>query len=539
MITILAEKPSVAREIARIVGAMRREEGYFTGNGYYVTWALGHLVQLAMPDGYGVKGFRRDSLPVIPERFELIPRQVKTDKGCKADAAAVKQIKVITKLWNDSEGIIVATDCAREGELIFRYLYAYIGCTLPFQRLWISSLTDAAIRKGLKKLKDGREYDNLYQAAKARSELLVFSGGLGPTADDLTKETVARCFDDTLYLEPSILENIQAYFAATGRHMPPHNEKQAMVPEKGGWFENHNGTAPAVWFQKNGKRAVLLPGPPSELKPLWTEQVWPFLSDGTQRVLHSLTLRITGIGESHVEEQVGHLFENENPTAAIYAKTGEVQIRITARAASHREGEAACRAYAEKFRAILGDVIYGEDANDLEHTLVQTLTEKKLTVATAESCTGGLVSQRITQVPGSSEVFGFGFCTYANEAKHKLLGVSEATLATVGAVSWQTAAQMALGAARVSGADIAVSLTGIAGPGGGTAEKPVGLVYVGAARGDEVYVAKLLLGNRDRQSIRIFYKFIGETQADAIRALPVDVSILKQSESLDNEPNSA
>lgn len=170
MITILAEKPSVAREIARIVGAMKREEGYFTGNGYHVTWALGHLVQLALPDGYGIKGFRRDSLPVIPKNFELIPRQVKTDKGYKADAAAVKQIKVITKLWNESDGIIVATDCAREGELIFRYLYSYIGCTLPFQRLWISSLTDAAIRKGLKKLKDGREYDNLYQAAKARSE---------------------------------------------------------------------------------------------------------------------------------------------------------------------------------------------------------------------------------------------------------------------------------------------------------------------------------------------------------------------------------
>ena len=170
MITILAEKPNVAREIARIVGAMRREEGYFTGNGYHVTWALGHLVQLALLDGYGVKGFRRDSLPVIPERFELIPRQVKTDKDCKADVAAVKQIKVITKLWNESEGIIVATDCAREGELIFRYLYAYIGCTLPFQRLWISSLTDAAIRKGLKELKDGHEYDSLYLAAKARSE---------------------------------------------------------------------------------------------------------------------------------------------------------------------------------------------------------------------------------------------------------------------------------------------------------------------------------------------------------------------------------
>lgn len=170
MITILAEKPSVAREIARITGATRKEEGYYTGNGYHVTWALGHLVQPALPDGYGFKGFRRDSLPVIPEEFMLIPRQVRTDKGYKADAAAVKQIKVITKLWNESDSIIVATDCAREGELIFRYLYAYTGCTLPFRRLWISSLTDTAIRKGMKELKDGHEYDNLYQAAKARSE---------------------------------------------------------------------------------------------------------------------------------------------------------------------------------------------------------------------------------------------------------------------------------------------------------------------------------------------------------------------------------
>lgn len=170
MITILAEKPSVAREIARIAGATRKEEGFYTGNGYHVTWALGHLVQPALPDGYGFKGFSRDSLPVIPEVFLLIPRQVKTDKGYKADAAAMKQIKVITKLWQESEGIIVATDCAREGELIFRYLYAYTGCTLPFRRLWISSLTDAAIRKGLKELKDGHEYDDLYLAAKARSE---------------------------------------------------------------------------------------------------------------------------------------------------------------------------------------------------------------------------------------------------------------------------------------------------------------------------------------------------------------------------------
>lgn len=170
MITILAEKPSVAREIARVTGAMKREEGYFTGNGYHVTWALGHLVQLAMPDGHGGRGFRKENLPVIPEEFTLVPRQVKGEKGYRADGAALKQIKVITKLWNESERIIVATDCAREGELIFRNLYAYTGCTLPFDRLWISSLTDKAIREGLKNLKDGREYDNLYLAAKARSE---------------------------------------------------------------------------------------------------------------------------------------------------------------------------------------------------------------------------------------------------------------------------------------------------------------------------------------------------------------------------------
>lgn len=341
------------------------------------------------------------------------------------------------------------------------------------------------------------------RAALGRSDLLVFSGGLGPTADDLTKETVARCFGDEMRFEPRVLEEIRAFFTSTGRTTPANNEKQAMVPTRGGWFENPNGTAPAVWFEADGKRAVLLPGPPSELEPLWKNAVRPFLQKGQQRVLESLVLRLTGIGESHAEELLGHLFKNENPTAAVYAKTSELLIRITAAAPDEETARAICRDYAQNFYRLAGEYIYAEGEEGLEYALVSALREKGLTLATAESCTGGLVSQRITQVPGSSEVFGFGFCTYANEAKHRLLGVSEATLATVGAVSRQTAAQMALGAARVSGADIAVSLTGIAGPGGGTAEKPVGLVYVGAARGDEVYVAKLLLGNRDRQSIRI------------------------------------
>ena len=170
MKTIIAEKPSVAKEIAHIVGADKREEGYMQGNGYYVTWAFGHLVQPAMPETYGMKGFHAENLPVIPDPFVLVPRQVKTENGYKADAGVLAHIKIIGKLFDSSERIIVATDAGREGELIFRYLYAYLGCRKPFDRLWISSLTDTAIREGLQNLRDGKEYDNLYHAAKARSE---------------------------------------------------------------------------------------------------------------------------------------------------------------------------------------------------------------------------------------------------------------------------------------------------------------------------------------------------------------------------------
>ena len=170
MKTIIAEKPSVAKEIAHIVGADKREEGYMQGNGYFVTWAFGHLVQPAMPETYGMKGFHAENLPVIPDPFVLVPRQVKTENGYKPDAGVLAQIKIIGKLFDSSERIIVATDAGREGELIFRYLYAYLGCRKPFDRLWISSLTDTAIREGLQNLRDGKEYDNLYHAAKARSE---------------------------------------------------------------------------------------------------------------------------------------------------------------------------------------------------------------------------------------------------------------------------------------------------------------------------------------------------------------------------------
>lgn len=170
MIAVIAEKPSVARDIASVLGATQKNDGNISGNGYIVTWAFGHLVGLAMPDAYGIENFRRENLPILPQSFQLIPRQVKTDKGYKPDSGTVKQLKIIKEVFDQCDKIIVATDAGREGELIFRYIYQYLECRKPFVRLWISSLTDKAIRDGLQNLKDGTMYDNLFRSAKARSE---------------------------------------------------------------------------------------------------------------------------------------------------------------------------------------------------------------------------------------------------------------------------------------------------------------------------------------------------------------------------------
>ena len=223
MKTIIAEKPSVAREIARIVGATKREEGYFEGGGYAVTWAFGHLVQLAMPDGYGIRGFVRDNLPVIPDTFTLVPRQTKTEKGYKPDSGVAAQIKVIATLFNRSEQIIVATDAGREGELIFRYLYHYIGCTTPFVRLWISSLTDKAIREGLRNLEAGGKYDNLYLAAKARSESDWLVGINGTQALSIAAGHAKHGFtaEQTLEIAQKLYEKKLITYPRTGsRYIP-------------------------------------------------------------------------------------------------------------------------------------------------------------------------------------------------------------------------------------------------------------------------------------------------------------------------------
>ena len=337
--------------------------------------------------------------------------------------------------------------------------------------------------------------------AKQRCDLLVFTGGLGPTADDLTKETVAACYGDTLEFDPVEWEKIVAFFTRTHRETTPNNRKQAMVPVHGHKVINNHGTAPGAWFEQDGHCAVLMPGVPHEMKAMWEESVRPLLMARQNCTLHSVTLRVLG-GESDLEYRVRHLLENANPTAAIYCKTGECEIRITARAETDTEAEKMCRAYATKFYDLLGDAVYDEDVAGLEETVVRTLKEQGLTLSTAESCTGGMIAQRVTSVSGSSEVFGYGFVTYWEQAKTRLVGVEPEVIAKYNVVSAPVAARMALGAAAASGSDIAVSVTGVAGPTGGDEVRPVGTVYLGAARGDTVYVQKLFVSRPDRALVR-------------------------------------
>lgn len=338
--------------------------------------------------------------------------------------------------------------------------------------------------------------------AKSRSDLLVFSGGLGPTEDDLTKETVAEAFGDTLAFDEGEWQKIIDFFARTNRRPTPNNRKQAMCPTVGHKLINDHGTAPGAWFEDaDGHCAALMPGVPREMKAMWAEQVRPILLKRQNCTIHSRTLRVLG-GESAIASKVAPLFEAANPTAAIYCKTGECEIRITARAQNDAEAQTMCRAYAKKFYDLLGDAVYDEDVAGLEETVVHTLQANGLTIATAESCTGGMIAQRLTSVSGASEVFGYGFVTYWEQAKAKLVGVDPAVIAQYNVVSAPVAAQMALGAAKAAGADIAVSVTGLAGPGGGDAVRPVGTVYLGAARGDKAYVKKLFVSRPDRALIR-------------------------------------
>ncbi len=345
-------------------------------------------------------------------------------------------------------------------------------------------------------------------AALERCDLVVTTGGLGPTYDDLTKETVAQLFGLPMERNEESLSSIQAFFDKVGRPMTENNKKQALLPKGAYPLQNRNGTAPGVIVrqQDTGKMVVMLPGPPREMQPMFTQQVTPYLLKLTHSTLVSRTIHIFGMGESQVEATLRPLMEaSRNPTVAPYAKEGEVQLRVTAGAATQEQARALIDPVVKRICDTLGDVVYGVDVGTLQGAVVQAYAAKGIKLATAESCTGGLVSKRITEIAGSSAVFDCGVCSYANEIKHKVLGVQQETLERYGAVSEQTALEMARGVRKLAGAQVGVSTTGIAGPGGGSAEKPVGLVYVAADWGEGSQVLQLHLSRNypdERELIR-------------------------------------
>lgn len=320
------------------------------------------------------------------------------------------------------------------------------------------------------------------ELALSRSDIVITTGGLGPTYDDLTKETIAGCLGRRLLPHEESHQAVLEYFRRMGRTPCANNLKQTMMPEGAEVFPNRNGTAPGCAIfgtgKWEGKTAILLPGPPRECEPMFRDQVMPFLRRESDTRLVSRCLYFFGIGESALAQKLDRLMrESENPTVAPYCKTGEVMLRVTARVKDGEDPEPVLAPALEEIRREAGEFLYGVDVGDLQTALVRALLEKGLHVATAESCTGGLVAERITRVPGASGAFEWGAVTYSCAAKARVLGVKEETLEKFGAVSPQTAAEMAAGARRASGADIALAVTGNAGP-EPSEGKEVGLVYV-------------------------------------------------------------
>lgn len=334
--------------------------------------------------------------------------------------------------------------------------------------------------------------------AADRSDIIILSGGLGPTPDDLTKEVCCEFFGKKMFLHEPTVEKIKTYFSTKGMKMAQNNLKQAMLPKDCVIFPNDNGTAPGMAIEKDGVHILVLPGPPRELKPMFRNYAVPYLMQFSDRIIVSHNIRTFGIGESLMAERVNDLFDAENPTVAPYAKDGEALLRVTAMARTKEEAENLCEPVINEIKSRLDGFVYGVDYTCIEEAVIEKLKEKHMKVATAESCTGGLIAKRITDVPGASEVFDCGIISYANEIKHRVLGVSEDDLNKYGAVSEPVARQMAQGALKVSGADIAVSVTGIAGPDSDSTNKPVGLVYIGLADRDNVWVRELRTSRKDR-----------------------------------------
>lgn len=346
------------------------------------------------------------------------------------------------------------------------------------------------------------------QQAVDRSDVVILCGGLGPTEDDITKEIAAEVMGKELVLDPHSKDMIMAYMqnymkTNAQKVITSNNWKQAMVPVGAIVLDNANGTAPGIIIEEGAKTVVLLPGPPNELKPMFENQVYPYLKKKQPEVICSKMLKITGIGESMVETKILDLIDAQtNPTVATYAKTCEVHLRITAKAENEAAAETLLQPMIQEMQKRFGKHIYSMDEREtLEDAIVKMLDKEHMTLSTTESCTGGMLSSRLINVAGISSIYKEGFITYSNEAKHRYLGVSKSTLDTYGAVSEETAREMAEGCAKETGSDVALATTGIAGPDGGTAEKPVGLVYISCFYRGKTYVQELHL-NGNRAKIR-------------------------------------
>lgn len=340
------------------------------------------------------------------------------------------------------------------------------------------------------------------KTAVSRSDIIITSGGLGPTKDDLTKEVTCAAMGAELALHEGEARYIEEYFRRMGRDMDESNRKQAMLPKGGVVFHNDFGTAPGCAVEANGKIAIMLPGPPRELQPMYLNHVKPYLMGFTKMKFISHNIHVCGIGESSMAAMVKDLLDMQNPTVAPYAKDGESLLRVTAAGQSEEECEALAKPVIEDILGRLGSAVYGVDCGSLQAKVVELLNKHKLHVSAAESCTAGLLCKRLTEIPGSSGVFEYGIVSYSNNIKQKYLSVPAEILEQYGAVSPQTAEAMAKGAMRAGGADIGVGITGIAGPDGGTPEKPVGLAYAAVCDKNKVWVREIRTGrakDRDRE----------------------------------------
>lgn len=338
--------------------------------------------------------------------------------------------------------------------------------------------------------------------ALERADIVLVTGGLGPTQDDLTKQTIAEIFDRELHMDENIRTDLEAYFAKRRIVCTENNFRQALIPAGAEILKNNNGTAPGIHISDGRGHVFLMPGPPNEMKPMFEESVAPKLLAMSGEVIYSQMVKVCGIPESTAETMIRDILDAQtNPTIAPYAKLGEVHFRVSAKAKDIETAKALNRPVVEELLKRFGTAVYSDSAQEeLEDAVIALCRQHGYRITTAESCTGGMLSARLVNVSGSSACFERSFVTYANEAKTEELGVSEQTLARFGAVSEETALEMARGAQRRGKAEVAVAVTGIAGPTGGTCEKPVGLVYVACAVKDKIWVKRYIFGGDRRKN---------------------------------------